>query len=137
MDISKFTVEDLVYDPSFRKWVLQPDSASENLWHDLLQKNPQHWAKVAKARELLQRIESGSDELSESEYDQVWENIDMVIESLQADQRESKIIPLNSQVNIERQDRTASTDRTVFRFYRIAAILVVVFWFGDSSDHLS
>jgi ferric-dicitrate binding protein FerR (iron transport regulator) len=129
MGISKFTVEDFVYDPSFRKWVLQPDLESNNLWDRLLLENPSQQRHMMEAREVLLRMASGKDELSEVEFDRIWANIDSGTREFLSLQNENKIIPLNPSVNIENQKRKKFY-WGVGQLYRVAAILVVSFGLG-------
>lgn len=129
MDISKFTVEDFVYDPSFRKWVLAPDIASIALWDDFLE-NPAQRTKAAKAREILLRIESGRDKMTDFEFDEVWGNVDSAIRALGDKKTEGKIIPIHPGVETKPRQKRENGDRKVSQFNRIAAILVVIFGLG-------
>src|SRR5690554_2733947 len=130
MDISKFTVEDFVYDPSFRKWVLEPDIESIALWDELLLKNPAQRTKAAKAREILLRIESGRDKMTDSEFDRIWGNVDSAIKALANKKTEGKIIPIHPGVETKPRQKRENSYWKVSQFYRIAAILVVVFGLG-------
>ncbi len=93
MNISEFAVEDFIYHPSFRKWVLHPDLDSSRYWEGLLVKYPSQRTKVKQARRILLQMESGVDELSEREFDQIWANVDFETKDWA---QEGKIIPLRS-----------------------------------------
>ena len=126
MDISKFTTEDFVYDPSFRKWVLEPDMESIALWDELLLKNPSQKNKAAKAREILVRIESGRDKMTDLEFDRIWGNVDSATKALKDKETEGRIIPIRPRV----ETKPRHIYRKPSQFYRIAAILVVIFGLG-------
>lgn len=127
MNISQFAVEDFVYNPSFRKWVLQPDLDSSRQWESLLLKYPFQKGKVIQAREILLKMESEVDGLSQNELSQIWANIDAKIDAPAA---ESKIIPLRPFVKVEKpQEKKRGRGRGI-QLYRIAAILIVSFGLG-------
>jgi transmembrane sensor len=127
MNISQFAVEDFVYNPSFRKWVLQPDLDSSRQWESLLLKYPFQKAKVIQARKILLTMESEVDELSQNELSQIWANIDAKIDAPAA---ESKIIPLRPSVKVEKPQEKKHGRWRGIQLYRIAAILIVSFGLG-------
>jgi ferric-dicitrate binding protein FerR (iron transport regulator) len=130
MDISQFTIEDFIYDPEFRKWVLYPDFDSINLWEGRLLENPSQRRSIMQAREILLRMVSGKDELSETELDEIWVNIDAGVRESLGSKRENKIIPINSFVKVQNQKESKPIYWGVGQFYRIAAILVISFGLG-------
>lgn len=127
MNISEFAVEDLIYHPSFQKWVLQPDLDSIGYWEELLAKYPSQRAKVMQARRILLQMESGEDELSEKEFGHIWANVDS---ETKKPAQEGKIIPLRSFVKVEKPQEKKHGRWKVAQWYKIAAILIVSFGLG-------
>lgn len=128
MKISEYTIDDFIYDPSFRKWVLQPDVDSKKYWDDILLEYPFQCKNVMKAREILLRMMSEEDELSEVEVDQIWAHIDSETGGLHY--KENKVIPLHSFVNLESPKRNKPEYWQGTQFFRVAAILIVSFGLG-------
>ena len=62
-----FTVEDFVWDDSFRKWVLYPSREDHARWESWLQQHPAKTAVVSRAREIVTAISPSSENLPESE----------------------------------------------------------------------
>lgn len=132
MDISQFTIEDFVYDPEFRKWVLYADFDSINLWEGILLENPSQRSCIMQAREILLRMVSGKDEMSETEFDEIWGNIESagIQEFERSKKGESKIIPINYFVKVQEKSEKKPIYWEVPQLYRIAAILVISFGLG-------
>src|SRR5690554_1952286 len=105
MDISKFSIEDFVYDSGFRKWVLHPDLDSDKLWKKLLSENPSQQHKAAQAKTILLRMSAGKDELHEEEFEEIWANVDSSTQESLSPGEKTKIIPLNPYVKPGRPKR--------------------------------
>lgn len=127
MNISEFAVEDFIYHPSFRKWVLQPDLDSRRHWERLLTNYPSQRARVMKARSILLQMESGVDELSEKEFEQIWANVNAETNGRIP---EGKIIPLRSFVKVEKPQEKKHGHWKWAQLSKIAAILILSFGLG-------
>lgn len=62
-----FTLEDFLWDPAFRNWVLKPTREDEEMWQNWLAAHPDKTETVRSARELVQSIAPSSVSLSRSE----------------------------------------------------------------------
>jgi transmembrane sensor len=145
MDISNYTTEDFVLDPSFKKWVLYPNGALNLYWEDLLLKNPSKYKEAKHARILILRLNSKSQpKLSDAEMLGLWRDIDRNMSETihtNADPGENnKVIPLNALSTLERGDRNIPSRKYLLDYYnfRVACILVLAFSLGFlSSLHFS
>lgn len=75
MDYKDYTVKDFLHDELFRKWVEQPDNATELFWKTWLRENPDHHSILEEARNVLLLI--GPEEHLPTAEDQaeVWSRI--------------------------------------------------------------
>src|SRR5690554_596538 len=97
MDISKYTLEDFVLDPSFRNWVLNPNAGSNIKWEELLDAFPSKYPEAEKAREVVLRMYSRKhQQMNGNEFLEVWEKIENELTESTHVYQEEKIIPLNS-----------------------------------------
>lgn len=131
MDISKYTTEDFVLDPEFRKWVLSPNTESNLFWEKLMQQYPSkvHEAKVA--RELLLNLSLKNYQLTELESKSLWESINnSTPEDLLAEHIDN-IVPLNSGVTLKiHKELPNKSFQLSSQFMRVAAILLFSFGLG-------
>lgn len=125
MDISKFSIEDFIYDTGFRKWVLEPDPDSLQYWNEILLKYPYQAANINKAKAILLKMESGEHDLEARELDEIWEVIDCHTRPTLGTNTESKIIPLHSKSEYKTPDTKMYEYRADSQFLRVAAILIV------------
>src|SRR5690554_6271838 len=97
MDISNYTSEDFVLDPSFRDWVIHPNVASNIKWEELLDAFPSKYPEAEKAREIVVRLYRKSHpQLDGMEFLEVWDKIENDLTENNSIRQEEKIIPLNS-----------------------------------------
>lgn len=130
MDISKFTVEDFIYNSGFRRWVLKPDIDSNKFWDEMLLSFPDQAANVTKARQIILRMDTEEHDLSKPEIDQIWDNINAKTEDIDYRKEENKIIPIHSRANYRSPKMREHGYRQNTQFLRIAAILVLSFGLG-------
>jgi len=98
MDISKYTLEDFVLDPSFRNWVLDPNAGANVKWEKLLNAFPSKYPEAEKAREIIIHLYSKKhQQMDADEFLGVWDKIEgELTESTSRRYDDEKIIPLNS-----------------------------------------
>src|SRR5690554_5314489 len=97
MDISNYTSEDFVLDPSFRDWVLYPNAGSNIKWEELLDAFPSKYPEAEKAREIIVRLyQKSHPQLDGIEFMEVWDKIENDLTENNSIPQEEKIIPLNS-----------------------------------------
>ena len=69
MEISNYTIEDFVLDPSFKKWVMHPNAESNLFWQSLLEKNPLKYKEAKRAREIILQLNTKKQpKLSDTEF---------------------------------------------------------------------
>ena len=136
MEISNYTTEDFVLDPSFKKWVLQPNATSNLYWADLLVKNPSKYKEAKDARAIILRLNTKTQpKLSDREMSDLWKDIDNKMSDevgVKAGSKEIRVIPLNSLSTLERGVTNADSG---FKFldsfrFRVASILLMAFSLG-------
>lgn len=66
-----FRVEDFVWDPFFRQWVLAPTRENDLLWNDWLSENPRSAALVKEAQQVVLALGIREAELSDDEIQDV------------------------------------------------------------------
>lgn len=59
MDRKQYTVEDLLHNPNFRKWVLHPDAGTQRFWQEWQAQHPEEQALLEEARDIVLLIEKG------------------------------------------------------------------------------
>ena len=66
-DYQHFTIPDFMQDARFRAWVLAGEPGANKFWNEWVASHPDRQADVLQARELLEGIYEGFDELSDTE----------------------------------------------------------------------
>ena len=70
------TVEDLVIDPSFRRWILHHDPEARAQWQAYLSAHPEKKALVEKAKLLLEELPRVNYQMSKQELSVLWHQIE-------------------------------------------------------------
>ncbi|WKN44216.1 FecR family protein [Tunicatimonas pelagia] len=78
MDYTNFDVEDFVDDTYFRRWVLRPDTTSEQFWYNWQQQHPDKAKVIAQARQIVTSIPVVRYQLPQSDRTQIWNQIQNV-----------------------------------------------------------
>ncbi|MCF0073939.1 FecR domain-containing protein [Dyadobacter sp. CY261] len=118
-----FSLEEFVWDKSFRNWVLNPTREDDETWQNWLTANPDKREIAERARQLVMSIRPADASLSNPEKRKAVERIVERLEARNADQAESPRSPWY-----------------MHRALRIAAVLVVLagmswaFWFRDQQQ---
>ncbi|WP_162340748.1 FecR family protein [Cyclobacterium salsum] len=142
MEISNYTTEDFVLDPSFRKWVMQPNAASNLFWEDLLTKNPSKYKAAKEARKIILKLNTKNQpKLSDAEISGMWNDMDTRMSEAPREgirSREEKVIPLHSLSTLERAVPNAPHHSNFFADFRfrVACILAMAIGFGYLSSWL-
>ncbi|CAD5279122.1 MULTISPECIES: FecR family protein [unclassified Imperialibacter] len=75
------TVEDLIVDNSFRKWVLQNDPKAKAHWQLYLSANPEKKELVEEAKTFLKKLPRVNYQLPTSDFETIWAQIEKTSES--------------------------------------------------------
>ena len=130
MNIYRDAVKDLVLNPEFRRWVLNPNPESDKIWKNHVANNPTAVQDVEVARELLLELFSNRYPLQESEFNDIWNYIDARTEKEDNEVKNQKVIPIHH-FNGEMRDETKRGDWIGLRWIsRIAAFLIFAVGLG-------
>tara|TARA_Y100001980_G_C14556886_1_gene352433 strand:+ start:89959 stop:91032 length:1074 start_codon:yes stop_codon:yes gene_type:complete len=117
--------DDFVLDPSFRKWVLNPDKSSNIYWKDWTKANPSKIAEIENAREILLSIQTIDFKPAEGARNEVWEGITSCIKNGVSE--ESKVLPLGPHSIISQNGRKQGKNTIQWRSLAASiAILMAV-----------
>lgn len=132
MNYRKYTVEDFVLDPWFRKWVLRPDKETHLFWDTWAEKHPEKVPLLKEARVLLLHLPQVKHALNEKEIDELWHAIDHQMEEgtfpIASGQQ---VIPLHATAILERHTNINIKERKWdhHRIGRVAASVLIVLSF--------
>lgn len=130
MDIYKNSVRELVLNPEFRKWVLHPTPESNDIWQNYRAKNPTAIQDMELAKELLLDLFSSQYPLQQSEFHEVWHQIDAQTEKEENERKDPKVIPINRLSDATR-GTTEKANWSILRgIGRVAAILMFILGLG-------
>lgn len=121
MDYHKFTVEDLVLDQDFRKWVLEEDRESSDFWNAWLKEHPKKINDIQQARKLLKSLQFTEKSLKPSEKDALLYEINSRIQA-----HEYHDIPTR---HLSVDKHVARPPHSRYLKLGIAAILILTFAF--------
>tara|TARA_R110002050_G_scaffold293352_1_gene449816 strand:- start:18368 stop:19477 length:1110 start_codon:yes stop_codon:yes gene_type:complete len=140
MEISNYTIEDFVLDPSFKKWVMHPNAESNLFWQSLLEKNPLKYKEAKRAREIILQLNTKKQpKLSDTEFLGLWKDLDNRL-SKQNRHYESgedeKIIPIHSISTLEKAINRPSSRPNIYNYFnlRVACVLIFAIAFGAFSS---
>jgi transmembrane sensor len=75
------TVEDLIVDNSFRKWVLQNDPKAKAHWQQYVSSNPEKKELIEEAKRFLKKLPRVNYQLPASDFETIWAQIEKTSES--------------------------------------------------------
>ncbi|SHN33268.1 FecR family protein [Cyclobacterium lianum] len=136
MNISNYTTEDFVLDPSFKKWILHPNAALNLYWQEALLEYPHKQKAARDARAIILRLESKEQpDLSDREMSGLWKDIaTKMSEPVAAEnvQEEDKVIPIHAVSTLESVARNRGSRRYLFDAFgiRVAGILALAIGMG-------
>ena len=136
MEISNYTIEDFVLDPSFKKWVMQPNAESNLFWENLLAENPLKYEEAKKARRIIIQLNSKKQQkLSSTEFSTMWGNLDKRLSEeakVKPTGEDKKVIPLHSISVLEKVANRQPSRTSIFDYFkcRVACVLISAISFG-------
>ncbi|MCF0049787.1 FecR domain-containing protein [Dyadobacter sp. LJ53] len=120
-----FTLEDFLWDPFFRNWVLKPTREDEEYWQNWLTANPEKTETVRSARELVLSIAPLQAPLSKSE-------------------KENAVRQIIGNIHNEEEPAETSSQIRIYQpLISIAAVLIVIaglswtFWSGNQKQQIN
>lgn len=123
MDISKYTTQDFVLDPSFRKWVINPDAETKIKWEDLLMKNPHQYKEAEQARDIIMNLSIKNYQLEDDEINGVWGNIKRNLETETGSTDDYKVVPLDSRSTLGKKSNKPGKHSGLW--WRVAGIVIL------------
>lgn len=130
MDYRKYTVEDFVLDPRFRKWVLRPDKEINLFWDTWAEEHPEKIPLLKEARVLLLHLPQVKHALKEKEIDELWQAIDHHMEECPTSFTSGqKVIPLHATATLERHTHIKERKWDHHSMGRVAATVLIVLSF--------
>lgn len=130
MNYRKYTVEDFVLDPWFRKWVLRPDKETNLFWNTWIEKHPEKVPLLKEARVLLLHLPQVNHALNEKEIDELWHAIDYSMEEgTSASTPVQKVIPLHATATLERHTHVKERQWDHHTLGRVAASVLIILSF--------
>jgi transmembrane sensor len=127
MDISKFTIEDFVFDTDFRNWVLHPDVESNIFWESQIANNPSQQKNIQLAMDYIIRMSIEGHELENGENEEIWSKIKHEINRDDLSEDDKKIIPIYPHLSKTDSFKQESGFTGLSQFYKLAIILLLTF----------
>lgn len=72
MDDKLLTIESLIFDSDFRRWVLQPDDSTKSHWQNFMAQHPYSVTIIEQAALLVKDIHPQYDELRGDSKARIW-----------------------------------------------------------------
>lgn len=125
MNKSKYTTEDFVLDPDFKRWVLHSGSSDNSFWEEYLRKHPEKVHEIKAARNIVINMTMRTKNVSEDRLDETWDLINSKVESIKS--FEKSVVPISSNSMIEKASKNSLPLLRMTYFNRVAAILIIGF----------
>lgn len=122
---SKYTVEDFVLDPEFKKWVLNPDSDSKVYWEAFLKRNPSKIQDLVLAKKILLNLSRKEILIQDERINTTWSIITDQINHIQEDEIETSVIPIYTETTLNKYSDYSKRFSKYHQLLRIAAILII------------
>ncbi len=128
MNYSSCKAEDLVLNPEFREWVVNPTPATNDFWENWLKTHPDKLQEVKEAKEILRKFPIKQHAIREEEVDKIWESIEKANSDGKFDTVRDNMYPLNAETVISRFElKTKGRSKSVWKkSLRFAASLTLV-----------
>lgn len=120
----KYTAEDFVLDPEFRRWVLSPNEANKAYWEDYLRKYLSKHPEITAARKIILNLARKSNEVSEARIEGTWGKIAHAVKEMDHNSLEGKVVPLNALSTIKKHEREHRIYSEYYQLYKMAGILL-------------
>ena len=75
MDRKQFTIEDLLQNPHFRKWVLRPDADTRRFWKQWQAQHPEQQKLLEEAREIVLLVEKEHSSTHQADTENQWQRL--------------------------------------------------------------
>ncbi|WP_186756504.1 FecR family protein [Echinicola salinicaeni] len=123
MNKSKYTVEDFVLDPEFKRWVIYPDSSSKSDWKNFLENHPDKLMEIKAARKIIINMAVRSRSIPDGRVESIWKKIKIQVDNI--DQFDGKVVPISSESIIRSTRPQKRIYERIGYFQRLASILIL------------
>lgn len=106
-----YNVDDFVKDEYFQKWVLENDGMTSNFWNNWIAKHPEKKSIIEEAKELILLLDFDDDQLSETDFDAMWQQI--------IEKRHKKPV-------VSKKQKNRKVRKLYWRYGAVASILLMV-----------
>lgn len=76
MNYSEYTAEDLILNPDFRDWVINPTVVSNKFWENWLKQYPEKIEELKKAKSILKAIPLEYYQIKDNEVNEMWRTLE-------------------------------------------------------------
>ncbi len=128
MKFSSYTAEDLVLNPEFREWVLNPTPAANAFWGNWLKSHPEKLNEVKEAKKILRKFPLEQYALQEEDVNTIWESLKQGTVNSELDEAREKSYLLNAETVIHRfESKSQVRSNSIWkRTLRYAASLILI-----------
>lgn len=128
MNYASYTAEDLVLNPEFRAWVINPTMDSNEFWENWLRQYPEKIQEVKKAKKILKNFPLEYNHLKDEVVDDLWKAIESAARKDQSKEAGNHTYLLNSETIISRFENQRYNRKISFRTKsrKIAAGIILV-----------
>lgn len=140
MNSSSYTSEDLILNPKFREWVIDPTPALNAFWEEWLNSHPEKLNDVKEARELLKKFPLEQNLLRQEDIDEIWQRLKQGTKNNDLDEAKKTSHLLNAETVIsqfESHSKTSSVRIWKKSLRYAASILLIVsvaVWYLNLGD---
>ncbi|MEQ6119603.1 FecR family protein [Reichenbachiella sp. MALMAid0571] len=129
MKYSSYTAEDLVLNPEFREWVLNPTVASNTFWENWLKQYPEKLQEVKEAKEILKKFPLEHNQLKDEVVEDIWKILEQASKNDEFDEAKDNTYVLNSETVISRfetkkEQKGISLWRKCLRYAAVAVLVI-------------
>ncbi len=140
MNSSSYTSEDLILNPKFREWVINPTPALNTFWEEWLNSHPEKLNDVKEARELLKKFPLEQNLLRQEDIDEIWQRLKQGTKNNVLDEAKKTSHLLNAETVISQFESNSKTSSVSLwkKSLRYAASLLliasVIAWYFNLND---
>lgn len=130
MNREEYSIEDLVLDPEFRKWVLHPSPETKAIWDEFLKKYPEKQEAIYKARTIVLNFSKRDYPWTEEKEDLLWKGLLQRMESVQVEEKKSPIIPITSRIGLNPKDKGYLAPRSRKKKFTLLGLTTLLLFLG-------